>query len=277
MRAMTEHWEEKALRLTRSVLAGWTEPESGLQRLALFFGDEGLRNVDADELNSWRLAPACRVTLAKIEENGGTSGICEAKLQALISYFLPREVALLESTAPPSKPSATGQGTGAISAEWRYALTGYTDAGETYASELSDVVVVAGVEHVAVTTPVGVSLKGRRLWRTPTTSLCARFHSLLADNVTTLVKDRMPDSELGDEVFPEKGLLGNLTRSGKRAIVAREVLDDESGEATLDATLKYIDQGPPRLDASRNQRVKEFIAEWTLQFDYATGQSLSGE
>lgn len=232
---------------------------------------------DYEELAGPIRAPYLAVVPAEVKDREAPSGVANAEYPVDLVFFLPRQTPAVAALTTPSAPTTVGGAAGAVTGTFRHSVTYYTATGESYASDLSDAVTVAG-QRITVTIPTGpAGTVGRRVWRTQDGRLCDRFLDVVADNTTTVYSDNYLDAALGGEIAPFRYLGRRLAAAAKVVVsvnrTLKNLLPGGGGRQMTDATMTLIDK-LDHIDASRNQRVKVIRCLFSIHYAMATRLSV---
>jgi len=230
-------------RKVRDVLAA----DAGL--LAFFEGR--ISECDREELENPQTVPSLWVVPSKLTSERQVGGLIDARYEIGVIAVLPRLTPAVAGIAAPSVPTLVASGSGSLTGTYKYRLTAFGAAGESFAS--AAVSAAPSAQLVTVTPPsLPAGATGFRVWRTRANRDAYRWlHTIYG---TGSWVDNTADTSLGDELAP-------IRYYGERLIeeIARVLYVDESftdaGECLADQAL-FCEPGPDRVIASRNLRFK---------------------
>jgi len=233
-------------RKVRDVLAG----DAGMMAFTENHISEG---EDSDLENAVPLPSLWIVPLAPNEQRQ-VGGFVEINYDLALFLALPRSTPATSEIAAPSAPSVAAGGTGSLTGTYRYRLTAYGAAGESYASESASITVSGKTVTVAPPAlPAGAT--GFRVWRTKAGMDAFRWIGVIIG--TSAWTDNTSDSDMGDELAPIKYYGQRVIEQAASILYAAEPLFDVT-EDISDASLKCY-PGPDRLVTSRNMRLKTLV------------------
>jgi len=232
----------------------------------------GLADHDFEELRHWAPKPPyLAVVPGQLDETQvGLSDRVDATYRINVVAYLP----LLSPSVDPGLsfsqvPAAAASGAGVLTGAYRWALTGYTDAAESFVPEASNEPLVTSAltlssQKATLTLPaLPDGFVGRCLWRTRAGGSRFRLEAVLGD--ATTYEAVAPDSDLLDVSAPIRHESRRLRSWIKRTLV-------------LDADLRVAGRGRARKlmifadrdDAIRLDRAVRVVvvsASYSLTFD----------
>lgn len=215
-----------------------------------FFGT-AIQDHDYEELGGVIPPPYVAVVPGRLADQLKPGHRAEGAFDVSVAMYLPRQVPARRSMSTLAAPAVASGGTGVLTGEYGYAVSGYDGAGVSYISPVASVS-VAG-KQISWTIPVGSGLVGRILWRTEANRSMLRYLRAVPDNTTTTGTDNVPDSALGHDMAPEPYLGRRLRTALKRALWSNNTLTFY-GVAHADMITAFSDS-EDGVSAERNCRV----------------------
>lgn len=209
-------------------------------------------------------------------EQGGLGGEIEAKPKVNIYVFLPRQGDAPDpSITVPAAPAVTAAAGPGLTGVWRWSWTRVRASGESYASPLSAPVTLADQKASVPLPPVLTGDLGFRLWRTPAGLTSARYAQPVLAAFAGPWVDDLPDTRLGHELYPRRGLTMDLYRRIAAVLESDRILQAGNPAGVADDVVT-VERSPENVSDARNQRVMRVAVSYSVIFDAESGASESG-
>ena len=259
--------------LQAKMLRGIRGSIAGDQNLLAFFGAEGIRLVSYEELEHTIVPPLLATVTGQGKPERVISEQANFGYSVPIVMFLPRQTPVNPAVPRPAAPTVT-QVAGALTGAFSYRSTFWNAAGESWASEPTDVTLAGqGASIDFGTIPSGVL--GARVWRTANGRTACRYvETVQPDQLAAGWVDELPDATLGDELAPVQLFVENLKDYLRGVLYAHETIETDGGEHLADANVILGDRVDV-IDRTRNLRVVGMMAQYSTIFSVETMQSVA--
>lgn len=241
-----------------------------------YFGAEGIRLVSYEELEHTIVPPLLAVVTGQAANVGRV-----ISRQANVTYtvpvvlFLPRQTPVNPAVPTPAAPVVSAVAGGSLTGRFSYRATFWNEAGESWASEPTEITLSGGNVSIDFgTIPAGVL--GARLWRTARERTAYRYvETIQPEQLAAGWVDDVPDSMLGDEIAPVQLFIENLKDYLRGILYAHETIRVD-GVDLCDAALVLADR-VDAIDRTRNLRVVGMACQFATIFSVETMQSTADE
>lgn len=254
-------------RMLRGILKSFSDD----QNLVDFFGAEGIRLIDYEQLEHTIVPPLFAVVSGKGKPEQVISQQANFSYSVPIIFFVPRQTPVNPAVPTPAAPIIT-PAAGPLTGIYSYRATFWNDAGESWASDA--VTVTLAGQSAALnfgTIPSGV--KGARVWRTADGRSAYRYvETVQPDQLAAGWVDGLADSMLGDELAPVQLFVANLKDYIRGRLYANQTIETDSGEHLADANLILGDRADG-IDRTRNLRMVAMEATFGTIYSTQTMQS----
>jgi hypothetical protein len=254
-------------RMLRGILKSFSDD----QNLVDFFGAEGIRLIDYEQLEHTIIPPLFAVVSGRGKPEQVISQQANFSYSVPIIFFIPRQTPVNPAVPTPAAPIVTPVAAGPLTGSFSYRATFWNDAGESWASDAVPVT-LAG-ESAALdfgTIPDGV--KGARVWRTANGRSAYRYvETVQPDQLAAGWIDDLADAMLGDELAPVQLFVANLKDYVRGVLYAHQTIETDSGERLADANLVLGDK-VDGIDRTRNLRLVSMEAQFGTIYSTETMQ-----
>lgn len=235
--------------------------------LAAFFGTGAIRDHDYQELLGPLRPPYLAVAPFKMDEKFYPTQKGVAEFRVVVGAYLPRQIPIDPSLAVLAAPSVSSGGSGTLTGEYTYAVSGYTATGTSYISPVTTVSLSS--QKASITVSAGSGLAGRILWRTKAGRSYLQYLTAITGTTHT---DDAADTALGDDLAPEPFLGRRLRGAIKRALKAQENLT-VAGIQNAEMILGFGDMSDD-VSGGRNCRVMVTEIVYQLYYDLLSRESV---
>lgn len=244
-------------RKVRDVLAA----DAGL----VSFFEGRISECDREEIENPQAVPSLWIVPSKITSERQVGGLIDMRYEIGVIAVLPRLTPAVAGITAPSAPTVAAASGGALTGTYKYRLTAFGTAGESFASASASA--APSAQAVTVTPPALPSgATGFRVWRTRAGRDAYRWVKTLYG--TAAWTDTVVDTALGDELAPIRYYGERLIEEIARVLYVDESFTD-SGECLADQAL-FCEPGPDRVIAARNLRFKSLRVSIPTQINPET-------